>query len=219
MYKRQKFDCRQDADVVKDKPLIISIDWGVFLSMTVSQKLKAKHRQLKSFWVEQPKIVNDLIDDFCDYYENFPNKIIHLYYGHDGNKRVHNSTDTYGEEVVKLLKDRGWKVIDKSKGKPAAPHNAKYLLINLMLKGYKNFPVIEINEPNNRDLIVSIERAEAKDGRNGIEKVKKDEKNQSLKQQHTTHLSDAFDIPLWELYKHLLKDRDKDHWDLYSKAS
>ncbi len=214
-YTKKDLNCQQDADMVKDKPLILSIDWGIFLSLVVSQKLPDRHRTLNSFWCEQPKIINDLIEEFCDYYAPRKNRRIDLYYGHDGNKRLHNSTDTYGDQVVRMLKERGWRVIDRSKGKPAAPHNAKYLLINLMFKGYGNFPSLEINEPNNPDLITSIERAEATDGKNGIQKLKKDEKNSSLKQQHTTHLSDAFDIPLWELYKHLLKAHKKDTWDIF----
>lgn len=213
-YQSSHLDCRKDADLDTSKSLILSIDWGVFISLVVSQRHANEHRVVKSLHKQQPEIINNLIDDFCDYYEEYPNKRIHLYYGHDGNARTSNSTDTYGDQVVKMLKQKGWRVTDKSKGKPAAPHNLKYTLINLMLKGYMNFPKITINEDNNPNLIISIERAEATDGRNGIEKVKKDEKNQSMKQEHTTHYSDAFDIPLWELYKHLLSDRDKEHIEL-----
>lgn len=209
-------NCNQDNDINKDKPLILSIDWGVFLSGVVSQDLPNEYRTLKSIWVEQPKIIDDLIDEFCDYYEPLKTKKVHLYYGHDGNQRKPDRrNETYGDEVVKLLKKRGWKVEDKSKRKPAAPHNSKYTLINLKFKGNRHrFKSITINEHNCRDLIISIERAEATDGKNGIQKVKKDERNASMKQQHTTHLSDAFDIPIWEIFKHLLK-QEKEHYDFY----
>lgn len=215
-YNVKDLNCKQDNDIVKDKPLILSIDWGLFLSAVVSQDLKQEYRCLKEFFKQQPDIIDDLIEDFCNYYAPLKNKKVHLYYGHDGNKiKADRKNETYGDEVKRLLKDRGWTVIDKSKGKPAAPHNAKYALINLMFKStasrYKNIMINELNCPN---LIISIERAEATDGRNGIEKVKKDEKNKSLKQQHTTHFSDAFDIPLYVLFKSLLK-RDKENWDIY----
>jgi hypothetical protein len=214
-YTAKDFNCLQDNDIVKNKPLILSIDWGVFLSAVVSQNLQTKYRALNSFWEEQPKIINDLIDSFCDYYEFLDYKTLHLYYGHDGNQRAKNkSGETYGDEVKRLLKARGWTVIDKSKHRPAAPHNTKYTLMNLMFKGHSSrYPSIEINEHNNKDLIISLERAEAKDGKNGIEKVKKDEGNASMKQQHTTHLSDAFDIPIFEIFKGKLK-ADQDNWDL-----
>lgn len=215
-YTLKDLNCKQDNDIVHNKPLILSIDWGLFLSGVVSQDLPHEYRCIKEFFKEQPDIIDDLIEEFCDYYEPLKNKKVHLYYGHDGNKRKADRTnETYGDEVARLLKARGWKVYDKSKGKPAAPHNTKYALINLMLKSSASrFKTIKINEHNCKNLIISIERAEATDGRNGIEKLKKDEKNKSLKQQHTTHFSDAFDIPIYALFKSLLK-KDKDNWHPY----
>jgi hypothetical protein len=215
-YSLKDLTCKQDNDIIRDKPLILSIDWGLFLCAVVSQNLTKEYRNLKGFHTQQPDIIDDLIEKFCDYYGPLTNKKVHLYYGHDGNKiKPDRKNETYGDEVKRLLQARGWTVIDKSKGKPAAPHNAKYALINLMFKSsasrYKN---ITINEYNCPDLIISLERAEATEGRNGIEKLKKDEKNKSLKQQHTTHYSDAFDIPIYDLFKSLLK-KDKENWDLY----
>ncbi len=217
-YSIKDLNCKQDNDINKEKPLILSIDWGLFLSAVISQNLSAEYKVLKEFYVEQPEIIDDLIELFCDYYEPLRSKRVHLYYGHDGNQtKPDRRNETYGQEVVRLLKARGWNVTDKSRGKPAAPHNSKYTLINLMFKGSINrYKSIAINEHNCRNLIISLERAEATDGKNGIQKVKKDERNASLKQQHTTHLSDAFDIPIYQLYKHLLKE-DKEHLELYPK--
>ena len=59
------------------------------------------------------------------------------------------------------------------------------------------------------DLVIGLERAEASEGKNGIQKVKKDERNASIKQEHT----DAFDIPIWSIYKDLLRP-DREYWDL-----
>lgn len=215
-YNVKDLNCKQDKDIVKEKPLILSIDWGLFLSAVVSQNLPNEYICLKEFYKQQPEIIDDLINDFCDYYEPLKRKKVHLYYGHDGNKiKADRKNETYGDEVKRLLKSRGWTVIDKSKGKPAAPHNAKYALINLMFKSSASrYKTIKINEYNCPNLIISIERSEATDGRNGIEKVKKDEKNKSLKQQHTTHFSDAFDIPIYDLFKSLLK-KDQEVWNIY----
>jgi hypothetical protein len=209
-YKKSSFNCNQDNDLDHSTPLILSIDWGVFLSASVQQQRTNEHRVLKSFWVQQPMDIEDLLNDFHEYYDPMQEKKVRLYYGHDGNKRVHNRKETYGDEVVRILRSKGWTVYDKSKHRPAAKHNEKYLLINSMLKETTSrFPSIRINESNNADLIISLERAEAKEGANGIEKVKKDERNQSVKQQHATHLSDAFDIPIYELYHPLLKQKSK----------
>jgi hypothetical protein len=215
-YSLKDLNCKQDNDIINEKPLILSIDWGLFIAAVVSQNLPKEYRVLKGFHKEQPEIIDDLIEDFCDYYSPLKKKKVHLYYGHDGNKiKPDRRNETYGDEVYRLLKARGWTVIDKSKGKPAAPHNSKYALENLMFKSTASrYKTIRINEHNCKDLVISIERAEATEGRNGIEKLKKDEKNKSLKQQHTTHYSDAFDIPIWSLFKSLLK-KDKENWDIY----
>lgn len=213
-YSRASFNCKQDNDIDNELPLILSIDWGVFLSAVVSQQHPNEYRVLKSFWVKQPQDLEDMLNDFAEYYDPLPNKTLRLYYGHDGNRRVHNRRETYGDEVVRLLKQKGWTVFDRSKHKPPAKHNDKYLLINTILKeNTSRFPKLRINESNNKDLIISLERSEAKEGLNGIEKLKKDEKNLSIKQQHATHLSDAFDIPIHDIYNKLMKQQ-VDNWNL-----
>lgn len=217
-YSAESFNCKQDNDVIYSSPLILSIDWGVFLSAVVSQRLPNEYRTLKSFWASQQsenRDMEDLVNEFDNYYKPLKRKVVHLYYGHDGNARVKKGTnETYGDILVSMLRAHDWTVIDKSKHKPVAPHKEKYILINLMLKGTRSkFPSIRINEQNNSDLIVSLERAEAIEGKNGIQKQKKDERNMSMRQEHTTHLSDAWDIPIYDIYKHLLKDH-REEWDL-----
>ncbi|WP_159288621.1 hypothetical protein [Tenacibaculum maritimum] len=216
-YTKASFNCNQDNDIDKSRPLILSIDWGTFSGAVVSQKMPNKYRVLKEFWASQQsesKDEEDLINDFVEYYAPLTNKTVHLYYGHDGNAKVKRGTnETYGDILVALLQKKGWTVYDKSKRKPVAPHNDKYILINMMLKGSSSrYPGIEINEYNCPNLIIGLERAEAKGGKNGIEKVKKDERNSSMNQAHTTHLPDAFDIPVYSIYKNLLKP-DKQYLD------
>jgi len=83
----------------------------------------------------------------------------------------------------------------------AATHAEKYRLINTMLKGNERaLPKIKINKDNCKDLIIALEHAEAVEGTKGVEKQKKDERNKSMMQQHTTHLTDAFDIPVFSQY-------------------
>ncbi|RSC96055.1 hypothetical protein [Tenacibaculum singaporense] len=216
-YTVNSFNCKQDNDVVSSRPLILSIDWGTFISAVVSQNLPQEYRVLKQFWATQSgssQDHEDLINDFDEYYKPLHNRVIHLYYGHDGNTIRKGTNETYGDEMVRILKAKGWTVYDKSKHKAVAPHNDKYILINMMLKeSSSRFKPIRINEQNCPDLTISLERAEAAEGKNGIQKVKKDERNASMKQQHTTHLSDAFDIPVYSLFKSKLK-KDVDSLDL-----
>jgi len=197
------FNCKQDNDVIRTQGLIVSLDFGVFNSIVISQLDKASntYRVLKSFWVKSPKITNDLfIEEFLPYYEPHQEKKIYLYGGHDGHNRQANSTSTLYQQLETLLRAHGWQVYVMAK--PSAPlHSRKYILLNSMLKGIKAaLPKIRINKDNNKDLIIALERAEAIEGKTGIEKQKKDERNKKMMQQHTTHLTDAFDYPLYDMF-------------------
>lgn len=196
--------CLFDNDLDTNRPLVLSLDFGVFNSLSVHQvrsELK-EHRILKSFWVNSPKILSDLIlEQFVPYYHHHKNKRILLYYGHDGNNRLVNSKKTYAQEVEELLKENGWRVKRMTKG--AAPtHFDKYLVLNRILKeNNPSLPKIRINELNNQDLIVSMENASVLDGgTKELHKDKSSERSKVIKQQHATHLSDTVDIPIYDMY-------------------
>lgn len=197
------FDCRQDNDLDRKAPLILSFDFGVFNSLVVSQERAdlREYRVLNSMWAKSPKLLDDLIlEQFLPYYATHHEKRVYLYGGHDGNNRQPNSSRTLFQQVEDLLRSHGWSVHLLTRG-AAARHSDKYLLVNAMLKEHNpKLYKIRINQHNCADLIISLERAEAIEGNTGVEKQKKDERNKSLLQQHTTHLSDAFDIPILSRY-------------------
>jgi hypothetical protein len=206
--KKEHFNCNQDNDVEVHRPLIVSLDFGVFNCVVVSQLQDDKYKILNSFHVKSPKLLDDLfIEQFIPYYQPHQEKIVYLYGGHDGNNRLPNHSKTLFEQVEDLLRQHGWKVHRMSKG-AAATHADKYLLINAMLKGNASLPKIQINEHNNKDLIFSLEHAEAREGRNGVEKNKSSERNASILQQHATHLSDAFDIPIITMFNDKFKGKN-----------
>lgn len=206
----KSFDCRGDGDLFPDLPLILSIDFGVFNSMLVQQEGYGEYRVVKEFWVKSPKILNDLIqEEFAPYYRYHKTKHILLYYGHEGNNTQVNSTLTLADEVCSMLRKCGYTVSKMTRG--AAPtHESKYYAINEILSERLNVPNVRINEDNCPDLIVSLEHAEAKEGyKTGLTKDKSSERNKSIKQQHATHLSDCFDMPIYSRY----------HQRVFSKSS
>ena len=69
----------------------------------------------------------------------------------------------------------------------------------------RRLPKIRINEGNNPDLIIALERSEAIESNTGVEKNKRDERNKEFPQQHATHLTDAFDIPIVTMYNDMFK--------------
>lgn len=199
--KSYNVSCLQDSDVDFKSPLIMSLDFGVFNGIVISQEQDYEYRVLKSMHVKSPKLLDDLIlEQFIPYYRAHQCKEIYLYGGHDGHHRLPNSSKTLFEQVEDILYKNGWTVHLLAKN-VAPTHADKYLLINAMLKETEsNLPVIRINEHNNTDLIIALERAEAKEGNLGVEKNKSSERNKSLPQEHATHLTDAFDYPIYALY-------------------
>lgn len=194
------FNCNQDNDIRRNEPLIVSLDFGVFNCAVISQLQDNEYKVLNSFYVKSPKLLDDLIlEKFIPYYRPHQEKIIYLYGGHDGNDRQANSSKTLFEQVIAILEKHNWNVYLMTKG-GAPEHWEKYLLNNAMLKENIGLPAIRINEHNNKDLIVALERTEAIEANNGVAKNKKDERNKAFPQEHAPHLTDAFDIPLHTMY-------------------
>lgn len=212
--KRNDFNCNQDKDLQLSKPLIMTIDWGNIMTMTISQDQGGRYRCLKTFHVSSPKIIDDLInEEFSPYYEPHKkfNNTIEFYYDRNGNNVTPNSRLTFAEQAIECLKKLGWKVIPKiRKGTENPAHNDKFIVINYILKhgGTNGLPIIEINENNCNDLIISLENAPAMEGKqsNTIVKDKRSEKSKTIPQEHATHFSDTFDIPIfWRYYKKVIQ--------------
>lgn len=211
---KKDFNCKQDTDYMKSKPMIVTIDWGNIITMSVTQDQGERYRALKTFFVESPMIIDDIIDnEFCPYYEDKKShcNVIEFYFDRNGNNRTPNSRLTFAEQAIECFKRNGWKVIVKvRKGSENPPHNEKFIVVNYLLKhgGTKGLPVIEINEGNCNNLIVSLENAPALPGNkpNTILKDKRSEKSKTLPQEHATHFSDTFDIPIyWKYRKQVMK--------------
>lgn len=212
--KKHDFNCKQDADYMKSKPFQVTIDWGNIMTMSVTQDQGERYRVLKTFHVSSPKIIDDLIDEeFAPYYEakKEHNNVIEFYFDRNGNNRTPNARITFAEQAINVFKRNGWKVVVKvRKGSENPPHNEKFIVINYLLKygGTNGLPAIEINEGNCHDMIISLENAPALEGNkpNTIIKDKRSEKSKTLPQEHATHFSDTFDIPLyWRYHKQVLR--------------
>jgi len=198
------FNCKQDRDLIKSKPLIISVDWGASInSMTVSQEQDGVYRVLKEFYVKSPKILDHLfLEEFCPYYEDHQCKEVRFYYDRTGNNSTANSKLTYADQAREILKSQGWKVFTMTTGTNPS-YMDKFQLINVALKEdgkLRGVPKIRINEANCPNLIISMENAECLDRGKGIEKDKRSERRKGVDQEHATHLSDTFDYPFFSLY-------------------
>ena len=209
-YSAEKFkdlDCRQDADHYPDGEMDISLDYGKFNCIVTGQETMNMFRILSGFSMSSPKITVDLCEEWCRYYRFHNNKVVHFWYDQTAIGRYGMSPKTYAEIVIDTLTNNGWDVIPHYFGK-APDHVDKYNFWNIALKNdYYSLPHFSWNKNNCKYVIESITNAEAREGTNGIEKIKSDEKNDSLDQRYTTHFSDACDMMCYYKYGHLIKEQ------------
>lgn len=212
----RSLSCLTDKDLDLDSELIMSVDWGANInSMVISQYIGGQYRILKSFFVKSPKILTHLWEEeFLPYYRNHRRRVIKFYYDRNGNSRVANSNKTFAEQAIELMRADNWRVHQMTQGLDPY-HNDKYFVINkVLLRDQLDLPQIRINKQNNPDLIIALEHTEAKEGRNGIEKDKRSEKRKSVSPEHATHLTDAFDIPIYSLFKGKVRTSAKPTWHI-----
>lgn len=187
-------DCRQDGDHYPHAELDIALDYGKFNCIVTGQESLGVFRYISAFSVESPKLTVDLVNQWCDYYQYHNNKVVNYYYDQTATGRDGRAPKTYEELVVDTLVARGWTVNRQYYG-GAPTHVDKYNFWGIAMRNNDpSLPIFLWNRFNCKYLIESINNAEAKEGKKGIEKVKTGERKDSLDQRYTTHFSDAGDM-------------------------
>jgi len=200
--------CLGDADLDRDEPLIIGIDWGKNINcMVVTQANDIEHKILKNHYVLYPKILDDLIDDeFVPYYKPHRKKEVYMWYDPSGNVGVANSRKTYAQQAKDKLISHGWTVYLMTLDSINIKHELKYYLMIDILKGDDKYPNMRFNRSNCKELWISMNNAPAKAGANdSIKKDKSSERSKTVDQEHATHFSDALDSILVGMYINRMK--------------
>ncbi|UHG93442.1 hypothetical protein [Spirosoma oryzicola] len=204
-------DCRKDADLDHNQPLTIGMDYGSsFNGIVVGQRFSKLHlmnksgfdevRYLKSFDVLYPDKVQDVVARFVEYYRYFYKKQLTYVYDPTAVGKDGKSPMTYADEVIKGLKAAGWKVKTKYFSKVPS-HDARFLAWGWCLREIDTrFAKQRFNRENMRKVVKAMGNAKVKEGRNGFEKDKTDEKYvDEVPQDETTHYTDAMDTVFWYL--------------------
>ena len=175
-YKEQKYDCLLDTDIVRNKPIAISFDYGALINWLVAAQVQGgTHKTLKSFYTKHKQRLREVIQLFCEYYEAHPCKTVFYYFDSTalatGYVEVgHAAYDIVHDELQK----HGWYVKDKPLGNPME-HDKKHKIINDAFEGRKNL-VPMFNADNNEELIQAMMLAEVVIGSKGVRKDKSGEK-------------------------------------------
>lgn len=190
-------DSRRDSDIQKHKPLEIAFDYNAAIkSLVVGQDSENTFRVLKSFFVlsEDKKILDDLVDEFCEYYKHLPLKEVIYYYDHTATGTDASRLESFMELVTKRLQSHKWIVFGKHIGQAPA-HDTRYKLWEFVFSERSNqFKKVRFNRTNCDQLITSMQQTKVRQsGKNGFEKDKTSETRKSVKPQDAPHLGDAFE--------------------------
>lgn len=186
--------CVFDSDIMRDRPLYISFDYNDRINWLVCGQPDEERRRLnvlKSFFVKYERKLPELVDDFCKYYEPLPLHEVVIYYdatSKNGNYAVNDQDFRW--VINHQFQLHKWKVRPVDIGTPMR-HLEKQLLINRGFAGQARLMPF-FNEPNNKDLLISIRTA-------GVYNGRKDKRGEKLaetdedKLEGRTDGSDAFD--------------------------
>ncbi len=189
-------DARADADVDPDAPICIGMDYNANINWIVAgQPRERRLNVIKSFYVKFERKIPALIDDFCRYYATHRNKTVVFYFDATalGSNYAVNDQD-FRWWVVHEFERHGWMVEAVYLGNPMRKEE-KYLLINQAFAGKQRLMPF-FNRSNNEDLILAIQSAGVRRGRNGFDKDKSGEKLAESEEdllEHRTDGTDAFD--------------------------
>jgi len=200
-------DCTLDGDVMPGQPLLIAGDWNAKLYWFVCGQRYNRDGSdtlnvLSSFFAKNDRNLYDLCADFHRYYRPHQSTCRDIKFFFDSTAKYlevdFKKTEPFAV-VISELSRYGWNVIPVDMGNPMS-HKKKYYEINYALEG-RLAPAIRINRDNNESLIIALESADVKMGKNGFEKDKSGEKlsedtDNAVRLELRTDATDAFDS-LW----------------------
>lgn len=212
-------NCVLDVDVQPGQPLMIAHDFNNNVNTIVTGQI-GKHNgantlnALSSMHVCNPRMLEDLMEDWCKYYmvHRASCSQVILYYDHNAKQgklayasRASQTTEyDFYKIIERILKKHKWTVSLVFIGK-APEHHIKFEFMNSFFAGKERF-FPRINRANNEYLIASLEGAKTCMKMGKLHKYKGDEKkttgeglsdDEILGENNYTDMSDAYDTLAW----------------------
>ncbi len=186
---------QMDTDVVRTEPLDIACDanYGI-CTMAVGQLVENDFRLLNGIFVKKEKdgkLIRDLAKRFCEYYKEHPKKHVRFFYDHTFSYIDAGRPKSFALMIIEVLKEHGWIVEERHIGQQPR-HHSRYETVNQYLMGQQPIS-ISFNRLRSNDLYLSLESTSVRIVGNEFKKDKRPEASTTVKQEHTTHFSDAFD--------------------------
>ncbi|WBA42978.1 hypothetical protein [Hymenobacter canadensis] len=188
-----------DSDCRAHKPLRVSVDWGARITtLVVGQPHpdQREYRFLKGMHVKHPAFIDDLLDEFCRYYQPHLLKEVEFLSDEEyGNARRPDSAYTLNEQFMRGLRQRGWRVRPYGLGRIPG-HPTRYQLAQTLLSERDpRLLRLRFNKVNTKDVVQAMLLAPvSQDSKGRIVKVKSSERKESFPAQHATHYTDNVDL-------------------------
>jgi len=195
---RTKFNCKQDTDINPSQALYIGLDTNIAINCLVVGQPDYKNqtiRTLSEFYVKGGRMLQEVCEEFSEYYQPLPHRRVMLYYDHtflQGRSGI--VTECFYETIVRVLRSNGWMVQHVYIGQAMA-HDKKHKEIDQGLKGQRNLKPL-FNRNNCTNLINAMEKTTTIINANGWGKDKRDEKlpdSEDNPVEQRTHITDAWD--------------------------
>lgn len=188
--------CRKDRDLIKGKPLEIGMDYNAAInSLVVGQDTEKFFKIIKSMFVtaKEKKILPDLIDDFCAYYQPHNCHEVFYYYDHTAVGTDSTRLKSLADIVMDQFKKNGWKVHGRYIGQQPR-HDTRYRMWQSVLReSDSKFKPVKFNRVNAISVLTSMQLTGVRIGKNGFEKDKRPEANKLIPPQNAPHLGDGLD--------------------------
>lgn len=189
-------DCRKDGDLIKNKPLDIALDYNDAIKSLVVGQDSAKHyRILKSMFVlrKDSKVLDDLIQDFCKYYEGHGCKEVHFYYDNTAVGGNAAKLESFADDVTAKLRANKWTVHRHHIGLQPKQH-VRYRLWEIVLaEKDRRFKPVRFNHDNAEQLVSSMQLTGVIQTGEFFAKDKRPERQKKVAPEDAPHLGDAFE--------------------------
>ncbi|WP_400194055.1 hypothetical protein [Hymenobacter sp. B81] len=188
-----------DSDCRSNQALRVSVDWGARITtLVVGQPHvdKREYRFLKGMYVKHPAFIDDLLDEFCRYYQPHLKKEVEFLSDEEyGNARRPDSQYTLNEQFMRGLRARKWRVRPMGLGRIPG-HPTRYQLAQALLAERDDRLLrLRFNKVNCKDVVQAMLLAPvSQDAKGRITKVKSSERKDSFPAEHATHFTDNVDL-------------------------
>ncbi|MGE4568040.1 MAG: hypothetical protein AB7C90_02520 [Bacteroidales bacterium] len=219
--KLEKSDSRFDLDCNPNQPLEVVPDWGARISLFsvgqernfnfVTKITEPVDCVINEFYVKPDEssgvMIDDLVDQFCAYYEHHAKKEITYFRDRYGDHRQPNAKNSkpYNEQAIDRFLRNKWVVRERVHKGMEPPQHEKYLLWLNILKGDNPaFPKVIFNGKNCKYTLISMSNTGLRESNGKFEKDKRSEQRKNVLPEEATHFGDAVDKRIWTKYGHRL---------------